>query len=121
MRSVNPFTFDLPTSKGKQPQHINTRALFESCCHNIAFIEPIHVLRVNIKKQNYIFAQLPSVLIYVRGTLGIRKGVGSISILISQTFQQIFNIHVFYNLDVDYETSCTLQNRLIRFIDDSLL
>jgi len=121
MRCVNPFTFDLPTSKGKQPQHINTRVLFESFSHTVALIERIHVLRVNIKKQNYIFAQLPSVLIYVMGTLGMRRGVGSISILGSRTFKQIFNIHVFHNLDVDYETSCTLQNRLIRFIDDSLL
>jgi len=121
MRSVNPFTFDHPTSKGKQPQHINTRALFESCSHTIALIERIHVLRVNIKKQSYIFAQLPSVLIYVMGTLGIRRGVGSIAILGPRTFKQIFNIHVFHNLDVDYETSCTLQNRLTRFIDDSLL
>jgi len=121
MRSVNPFTFDLPTSEGKQPQHINTRVLFENCSQTIALIERIHVLRVNLKKQNYIFAQLPSVLIYVRGTLGIRRGVGSISILGPRIFKQIFNIHVFHNLDVDFDTPCTLKIRLSRFIDDSLL
>jgi len=91
MRCVNPFTFDLSTSKGKQPQHINTRVLFESFSHTIALIERIHVLRVNIKKQNYIFAQHPSVFIYVMGTLGIRRGVGSISILRPRTFKLIFN------------------------------
>ena len=112
MRSVNPFTFDLPTSKGKQPQHINTRALFESCSHTIALIERIHVLRVNIKKQSYISSQHPSVLIYVMGTLGIRRGVGSISILGPRTF---FNIHVFHILDVDFDMQCTLKNRLTRF------
>ena len=87
----------------------------------IALIERIHVLRVNIKKQNYIFAQHPSVLIYVRGTLGIRRGVGSISILGPRLFKAIFNKHVFHNLDLDFDTPCTLKNRLTRFIDNSLL